>query len=106
MASVGHSDTHRPQSMHWSGLIATMFTPSWKHSTGHTAAHSVYLQLIHGSQTTWGMIDSSRYVIVWDLDGTLGDFTALHQQGECLTPITVKLRPGLAGALATLADAG
>jgi hypothetical protein len=46
------------------------------------------------------------YVIVWDLDGTIGDFEALHQQGECSTPIVVRVRPHLAETLQTLSDEG
>jgi hypothetical protein len=49
---------------------------------------------------------SDPYVIVWDLDGTLGDFEALHARGECSEPITVKVRPGMAEALRTLTEEG
>src|SRR5262245_38530045 len=52
------------------------------------------------------MSPPSPYVIVWDLDNTLGDFMPLHAQGECASPITVKVRPGLADALAELSRAG
>src|SRR5262245_10675786 len=52
------------------------------------------------------MTDPPRYVIVWDLDNTLGEFTALHVQGECPSPVAVRVRPGLAGALRQLSEAG
>jgi hypothetical protein len=46
------------------------------------------------------------YVIVWDLDGTVGDFSALHQQGETSNPIVVKVRPEMAETLQALNKAG
>jgi hypothetical protein len=46
------------------------------------------------------------HVIVWDLDNTLGDFSALHRQGDRTKPIRVRIRPGLADALAELSRAG
>jgi hypothetical protein len=46
------------------------------------------------------------YVIVWDLDGTLGDFSALLNHRNSTEPVTLRVRPGLADALRTLADAG
>jgi hypothetical protein len=46
------------------------------------------------------------HVIVWDLDRTLGDFTALQQQGESAGPVTVQVRHGLHQALHTLTEAG
>lgn len=49
---------------------------------------------------------SDPYVIVWDLDGTIGEFAALQQLGEAVNPINVQVRPGLAEALQTLSDAG
>jgi hypothetical protein len=49
---------------------------------------------------------SDPYVIVWDLDLTLGDFSALSQQPGSPSPITVQVRPGIAEALRTLSEAG
>jgi hypothetical protein len=49
---------------------------------------------------------SAPYVIVWDLDGTLGDFEPLQGRGDDGGPVTVRLRPGLAEALRTLREAG
>jgi hypothetical protein len=49
---------------------------------------------------------NNPYVIVWDLDLTLGDFSALSQQPGGAAPITVRVRPGLAEALRTLSEAG
>jgi hypothetical protein len=49
---------------------------------------------------------SGRHVIVWDLDNTLGDFSALHGQGESSQPVQVRLRPGLEPLLHSLAAAG
>ena len=49
---------------------------------------------------------SRPYVIVWDLDGTIGDFDALHRQGECADPISVRVRPHLAETLQALANEG
>ena len=46
------------------------------------------------------------YFIVWDLDGTVGDFEALHRQGECAAPITVRVRPHLAEVLRSLGEEG
>jgi hypothetical protein len=45
------------------------------------------------------------YIIVWDLDRTLGEFSALEgaEDGE---PVTVRLRPGLDEALERLSAAG
>jgi hypothetical protein len=48
---------------------------------------------------------SQPYVIVWDLDLTVGDFSALHQRGEDGGPVTVRTRPGLAEVLRRLAEA-
>jgi hypothetical protein len=49
---------------------------------------------------------SRTHVIVWDLDGTLGEFTAVHEQGEAPGAVTVRVRPGLPEALHRLAEAG
>jgi hypothetical protein len=49
---------------------------------------------------------SDPHVIVWDLDNTLGDFSALHRHGDSTAPIRVCLRPGLADALTALSEAG
>jgi hypothetical protein len=46
------------------------------------------------------------YLIVWDLDGTLGDFSALLNRGNSTEPVTLRVRPGLADTLRELADAG
>jgi hypothetical protein len=46
------------------------------------------------------------YVIVWDLDLTLGDFSALSQQPGSTGPVTVRIRPGMAEALRALSEAG
>jgi len=46
------------------------------------------------------------YVIVWDLDGTVGDFCALENQGDAVTPVRVAVRPGLSAALAELRREG
>lgn len=46
------------------------------------------------------------HVIVWDLDGTLGDFSPLSRLAERADPVTVRVRPGLAESLQRLADAG
>jgi hypothetical protein len=47
-----------------------------------------------------------RHVIVWDLDGTLGDFTELERQPKSIEPICLQLRPGLDKALRQLSAAG
>jgi hypothetical protein len=47
-----------------------------------------------------------RHVIVWDLDNTLGDFSALQGRGESSQPVRVRLRPGLEEMLHTLSAAG
>jgi hypothetical protein len=49
---------------------------------------------------------SDPYVIVWDLDLTLGDFSGLSRPGPVPGPVTVRTRPGLAEALRTLGEAG
>lgn len=46
------------------------------------------------------------YVIVWDLDDTLGQFGQLNKAGESTTAITVRIRPGIRQALDTLTQAG
>src|SRR4051794_19907950 len=52
MASMGHSGSHRVQSMHSSGSMTRKFGPSWKQSTGHTSTQSMYLHLMQFSVTT------------------------------------------------------
>ena len=47
-----------------------------------------------------------RHVIVWDLDGTLGDFTELEKHPKSAQPIRLQLRPGLDAALRQLSAAG
>jgi hypothetical protein len=49
---------------------------------------------------------SGHHVIVWDLDLTLGDFSALNHHAEGSGPITVLVRPGIADVLRTLTEAG
>ncbi len=49
---------------------------------------------------------SPPYVIVWDLDKTLGDFSALNGQADQTGSVRILLRPGLAGALDVLSAAG
>jgi hypothetical protein len=49
---------------------------------------------------------SKPYVIVWDLDGTLGRFDALNGQGDSPHPIDVRVRPHLREALEQLAGLG
>src|SRR6202049_4343990 len=51
IASTGHSGSQTPQSMHSSGWITSMFSPSQKQSTGHTSTHSISLQRIQLSLT-------------------------------------------------------
>jgi hypothetical protein len=46
------------------------------------------------------------YVIVWDLDGTIGDFQALEKNRNGATAVTLKTRPGLPEALRALREAG
>src|SRR5260370_1219125 len=52
IASTGHSGTQTPQSMHSSGWLTSMFSPSSKESTGHTSTQSMILQRIQLSLTT------------------------------------------------------
>src|SRR5690606_24114498 len=60
MALIGHSGSHRVQSMHSSGSITRKLGPSWKQSTGHTSTQSVYLHLMQFSVTTKGMVGGFR----------------------------------------------
>src|SRR5579872_820971 len=55
MALMGHSGSHRVQSMHSSGSMTRKFGPSWKQSTGQTSTQSVYLHLMQFSVTTNAM---------------------------------------------------
>jgi hypothetical protein len=66
---IGHSGSHKVQSMHSSGSITRKFGPSWKQSTGHTSTQSVYLHLMQFSVTTKGMTGS--------MAGRDGQFNAL-----------------------------
>src|SRR6185503_6770369 len=52
IASAGHSGSHTPQSMHSSGWMTSMLSPSLKQSTGHTSTQSMYLHLMQSSVTT------------------------------------------------------
>jgi len=45
-------------------------------------------------------------VIVWDLDGTLGDFEAAYRDPFATTAVTVRVRPGIDGVLARLSATG
>src|SRR3954447_20862476 len=47
-----------------------------------------------------------RYLVVWDLDGTLGDFEALERPGAPDAAVRLRVRPGLADALNALCRAG
>jgi hypothetical protein len=49
---------------------------------------------------------ANAHVIVWDLDLTLGDFSALHHHNEGQGPVTVTIRPGMAETLRELVAAG
>src|SRR3989442_9102756 len=53
MASTGHSGSQTPQSMHSPGWMTSMFSPSSKQSTGHTATQSMVLQRMQLSLTTY-----------------------------------------------------
>src|SRR5690606_12835460 len=55
MALIGHSGSHRVQSVHSSGSSTRKLGPSWKQSTGHTSTQSVYLHLMQFWVTTKGM---------------------------------------------------
>lgn len=46
------------------------------------------------------------YVIVWDLDGTIGVFKALNHSIGADTPVSVEIRPGMAETLQKLSRAG
>jgi hypothetical protein len=52
IAFTGHSGSHNPQSIQSSGLITSMFGPSWKQSTGQTVTHFVSLHPTQGEPTT------------------------------------------------------
>jgi hypothetical protein len=47
-----------------------------------------------------------RYLLVWDLDGTLGEFEALEKAWASDSPVRLRVRPGLATALRELSQAG
>lgn len=49
---------------------------------------------------------SFRYLIVWDLDGTLGEFSALENRILSNEPIRITTRPGLQQSLKSLTEAG
>lgn len=46
------------------------------------------------------------HVIVWDLDGTLGEFAILTEKSESTEPVSLRVRPGLPEALRRLTEAG
>jgi hypothetical protein len=46
------------------------------------------------------------YLIVWDLDRTLGVFEGLERVNDTAVPVEVELRPGIGRALERLGDAG
>jgi hypothetical protein len=46
------------------------------------------------------------YVIVWDLDGTLGEFAEVERLAHSVDPVRLWLRPGLEAALKGLSTAG
>ncbi len=46
------------------------------------------------------------YVIVWDLDMTMGDFQPFYDAPESDSPVTVSLRPGIIAALKRLQGEG
>src|SRR5262249_44817841 len=52
IASTGHSGSQTPQSMHSSGWMTSMFSSSYKQSTGQTSTQSISLHLIQDSLTT------------------------------------------------------
>src|SRR5262245_18427038 len=52
IASTGHSGSQTPQSMHWSGSMTSIFSPSWKQCVGHTSTQSMCLHLMQLSLTT------------------------------------------------------
>jgi hypothetical protein len=47
-----------------------------------------------------------RYLLVWDLDGTIGDFGALEGDWTLDSPVRIRIRPGMAEALQALGRAG
>ena len=47
-----------------------------------------------------------KHLLVWDLDGTLGDFSALQNCTDLRQSIEVRLRPGIRACLDTLGAAG
>jgi hypothetical protein len=49
---------------------------------------------------------ASPYLIVWDLDRTLGVFDGLERLLDPATPMQVELRPGIGAALSELSAAG
>lgn len=51
-------------------------------------------------------MSTSPYLLVWDLDGTLGDFYALERHLQPQESISVQVRPGLGEALTLLSTAG
>src|SRR5258706_16147911 len=52
IASTGHSGSHTPQSMHSSGGMTSMFSPSWNQSTGHTSTQARVFHRMQLSLTT------------------------------------------------------
>jgi hypothetical protein len=51
-------------------------------------------------------MSSPRFIVVWDLDCTLGEFSALERRRSDREPVTVWLRPGIHDALARLSAEG
>jgi hypothetical protein len=51
-------------------------------------------------------MSAPRHIVVWDLDHTLGEFSALERSRRDDVPVTVRLRPGLEAALERLSAEG
>src|SRR3954454_395318 len=49
IASTGHSGSHAPQSMHYSGSMTRMRPASWMQSTGQTSTQDLSLMSMQGS---------------------------------------------------------
>src|SRR5258707_15588813 len=52
IASTGHSGTQTPQSMHSSGWMTSIFSPSYKQSPGHTSTQTTIVYRLQLSWTT------------------------------------------------------
>lgn len=57
-----------------------------------------------GDAFEYSMIEP--YVIVWDLDGTLGEFSALEGNCDADEPVEISVRPGLSECLMSLSSLG